>query len=161
MFKLFTEKDVKNLVLRLKTEYDEVLCRQHAFTEELKEENRNLKAKILEFERERSDVSSALVHAVKEGERVKAEGAEAAEGERKELKLLSEKCRLLLDRLLAKYPDEEDVRDFEAFVSELKRQLGEEREEETSFNMDDVLAPKEPLDLEKLCKDLGLMEDLS
>ncbi len=156
MFKLFSEKDVKKLVLRLKTEYNEVLIKQHALAEELKEENR---ARLSQLERERGDVSSALVRAVREGERVKAEGLEAAENERRELKLLAEKCRLLLDRLLAKYPDEEDTRDFEAFTTELRQQLGEDIGDENGFNMDDVLAPKEPLDLEKLCKELDLMED--
>ena len=159
MFKLFSEKDVKKLVLRLKTEYNEVLIKQHALADELKEENRNLRARLSQLERERGDVSSALVRAVREGERVKAEGLEAAENERRELKLLAEKCRLLLDRLLAKYPDEEDTRDFEAFTTELRQQLGEDIGDENGFNMDDVLAPKEPLDLEKLCKELDLMED--
>ena len=159
MFKLFSEKDVKKLVLRLKTEYNEVLIKQHALAEELKEENRNLRARLSQLERERGDVSSALVRAVREGERVKAEGLEAAENERRELKLLAEKCRLLLDRLLAKYPDEEDTRDFEAFTTELRQQLGEDIGDENGFNMDDVLAPKEPLDLVKLCKELDLMED--
>ena len=159
MFKLFSEKDVKKLVLRLKTEYNEVLIKQHALAEELKEENRNLRARLSQLERERGDVSSALVRAVREGERVKAEGLEAAENERRELKLLAEKCRLLLDRLLAKYPDEEDTRDFEAFTTELRQQLGEDIGDENGFNMDDVLAPKEPLDLEKLSKELDLMED--
>ena len=159
MFKLFSEKDVKKLVLRLKTEYNEVLIKQHALAEELKEENRNLRARLSQLERERGDVSSALVRAVREGERVKAEGLEAAENERRELKLLAEKCRLLLDRLLAKYPDEEDTRDFEAFTTDLRQQLGEDIGAENGFNMDDVLAPKEPLDLEKLCKELDLMED--
>ena len=34
-----------------------------------------------------------------------------------------------------------------------------EEEEEDTLDMDEVLAPKQPLDLGKLCKDLGLMED--
>ena len=32
-------------------------------------------------------------------------------------------------------------------------------ENETKFNMDDVLNPKENLDLEELCKELGLMDE--
>ena len=97
--------------------------------------------------------------AVAEGERIKRESAAAAENERRELVLLAEKCRLLSDRLLKKYPDGEDVAAFASFVDELHLSLGEETEEESGFNMDDVLAPKEPLDLGKLCKELGLMED--
>ena len=34
-----------------------------------------------------------------------------------------------------------------------------EGEEETGFNLDDVINPKGELDLEKLCRSLGLMED--
>lgn len=159
MFKLYRERDVKALVARLKAEYDGVLQSVREMAEELKAENRSLRARISVLEGERSDVSEALLVAVREGERVKKESVEISAGERKELMLLAEKCRLLADRLNEKYPDEEDVSDFTAFTAELKKQLGEEEEEESGFNMDDVLAPKEPLDLEKLCKDLGVMED--
>lgn len=159
MFKLYRERDVKALVARLKAEYDGVLQSVREMAEELKAENRALRARISVLEGERSDVSEALLVAVREGERVKKESVEISAGERKELMLLAEKCRLLADRLNEKYPDEEDVSDFTAFTAELKKQLGEEGEEESGFNMDDVLAPKEPLDLEKLCKDLGVMED--
>lgn len=159
MFKFFTEKDVRKLVARLKGEYEEVLRRQKETAEEIKEENRRLRARLSVLEGERGDVSSALVRAVAEGERIKREGAEEAENERKELVLLAEKCRILCDRLTKKYPDEEDVADFAAFTQALKEKLGEEEEAESGFNLDDVLYPKEPLDLGKLCRELGLMEE--
>jgi len=159
VFGLYTEKDVKRLVSRLREEYDDVLATQKNTTEELKEQNRVLRARVLELENERGSVSEAIVKAVAEGERIKRESAAAAENERRELVLLAEKCRLLSDRLLKKYPDGEDVAAFASFVDELHLSLGEETEEESGFNMDDVLAPKEPLDLGKLCKELGLMED--
>jgi len=146
-------------VSRLREEYDDVLATQKNTTEELKEQNRVLRARVLELENERGSVSEAIVKAVAEGERIKRESAAAAENERRELVLLAEKCRLLSDRLLKKYPDGEDVAAFASFVDELHLSLGEETEEESGFNMDDVLAPKEPLDLGKLCKELGLMED--
>ena len=158
MFRLFTEKDVKKLVLRLKEEYEGVLVRQRAASEELKEENRRLRARVLELEGERGSVGEALVSAQKEGERIRAESARETENERKELALLAEKCRLMLDRLQKKYPDEEDVAAFAAFREELEGRLGGE-EEDYVFDMDEVISPKEPLDLEKLCRDLGLMED--
>ena len=56
MFRLFSEKDVNKLVLRLKEEYDGVLARQRAAAEELKEENRRLRARVLELEGERGSV---------------------------------------------------------------------------------------------------------
>lgn len=158
MFGLYTEKDVKRLVNRLREEYDDVLATQKNTTEELKEQNRVLRARVLELENERGCVSEAIVKAVAEGDRIKHESEAAAENERRELVLLAEKCRLLSDRLLKKYPDGEDIAAFASFVDELQTSLGEEAEE-SGFNMDDVLAPKEPLDLGKLCKELGLMED--
>lgn len=158
MFRLFSEKDVKKLVLRLKEEYDGVLARQRAAAEDLKEENRRLRARILELEGERGSVGEALVSAQREGERIRAESARETENERKELALLSEKCRLMLDRLQKKYPDEEDVAAFAAFHEELESRLGGEPEDYV-FDMDEVISPKGPLDLEQLCRDLGLMED--
>lgn len=163
MFKRYKEKDVKALVARLKEEYEGVVRRQREAQEELKEENRLLRARLSVLEGQRSEVSAALMHAVAEGERIKKESSEEAEDEKRELLLLAEKCRLLSERLLLKYPDEEDVGDFKTFTDALRAHLGEEAEEEeeedTGFRLDDVLNPKEPLDLGNLCKELGLMEE--
>ena len=158
MFGLYTKRDVQMLVRRLRDEYDAALKEQKAASEELKAENRALSARVSELEGERGSVSEALVHAVKEGERIKEEGSRAAENGQKEFALLAEKCRLFLAKLMKKYPDEEDTQAFAAFVESLSGALGEE-EEESGLDMDEVLAPKQPLDLGKLCKDLGLMED--
>ena len=158
MFGLYTKRDVQMLVRRLRDEYDAALKEQKAASEELKAENRALSARVSELEGERGSVSEALVHAVKEGERIKEEGSRAAENGQKEFALLAEKCRLFLAKLMQKYPDEEDTQAFAAFVESLSGALGEE-EEESELDMDEVLAPKQPLDLGKLCKDLGLMED--
>ena len=158
MFGLYTKRDVQMLVRRLRDEYDAALKEQKAASEELKAENRALSARLSQLEAERGSVSEALVHAVKEGERIKEEGSRAAENGQKEFALLAEKCRLFLAKLMQKYPDEEDTQAFAAFVESLSGALGEE-EEKSGLDMDEVLAPKQPLDLGKLCKDLGLMED--
>ena len=161
MFKRYKEKDVKELVARLKEEYEGVVARLQESREELKEENRQLRARLSVLEGQRSEVSAALMRAVAEGERIKQESLAQTDSEKKELSLLAEKCRLLSERLIRRYPDEEDVGDFKTFTDALREHLGEGEgdDEDTGFNMDDVLSPKEPLDLEKLCKDLGLMED--
>lgn len=160
MFGLYSEKDVKALVQRLKEEYEGAIRRQKELTEEIKEENRLLRARNSVLEAQRGEVSSALMRAVAEGERIKQEGAAQAESERKELLLLAEKCRLLCDRLSLKYPDEEDCADFKVFTDALRTHLGEAVEdEESGFRLEDVLDPKEPLDLEKLCREMGLMEE--
>ena len=159
MFKLYSEKSVRALVLRLKEEYDEVVRNQREVMERLKEENRIMSARLSLLEGEREEVSAALVYAVKEGEHIREKNGKVAENERKELMLLAEKCRLLCEKLAAKYPDEEDVADFKAFTAALEDELGIDREEATGFNMDDVIAPKGPLDLGELCRGLGLMEE--
>lgn len=157
MFGLYTEKDVRALVRRLKEDYGAVLARGKAEREALISENRALAARVSLLEDERKNVSEALVSASREGERIVREGELQAEGARREFELLAEKCRLLLDRLTKKYPDEEDIAEYAAFRAELDSRLGQE--EETAFDLDEVMAPKEPLDLGKLCRELGLMED--
>lgn len=157
---LYSGKSVKALVARLKEEYSEIVRKQKEAADYLKEENALLKARLSVLESERGNVSSALMHATKEGERMKDEILKTCENERKELRLLADKCRLLSERLTQKYPDEEDVSDFSAYCEALRAQLGEQDgQEENGFNIDDVLAPKRPLDLGKLCKELGLMEE--
>ena len=160
MFRFYSENDVRKLVSRLKEEYDAVLVRRAQASARLKEENRTLRARVSVLESERGDVSSALVHAVSEGERIRREGRTEVENDRKQLLLLAEKCRLLSERLLKKYPDEDDCAEFAAFTQALRQNLGLEAEE-SEFDMEEVLAPKYPLDLEKLCRDMGVMEEES
>ena len=156
MLGLYSKKDVEKLVDRLREEYEEALRTQRQAAEELKEENRNLAARVSQLEAERATVADALIDAVKAGERIRKESEDAAANGGKELSLLIAKCRLLSGNLMAKYPDAEDVKVFSDFVEALQ---SEASEEEDVLDMDEVLAPKYPLDLGKLCKELGLMED--
>ena len=155
MFGRYRKREVEQLVRRLRGEYEELLAARRREEDALKEENRDLAARLSQLEAERENVASALLHAVEEGERIKAEGARAAENDRREAALLAEKCRLYLEKLQQKYPDEEDTRSFAAFVDSLTK----EDDGSGVLDMDEVLAPKHPLDLKKLCIDLGLTED--
>lgn len=157
MLGLYTNKDVQKLVRRLREEYDEVMKRQQEVVTELKEQNRILLARVSQLEVERDSVSDAIVHAVAEGERIKRECALEAANERKELVLLAEKCRVLGDKM-SENPETGDEESYSAFLHRLHDALDENPAAE-EFNMDEVLSPKEPLDLEQLCMDLGLMED--
>ena len=156
MLGLYSKKDVEKLVDRLREEYEEALRTQRQAAEELNEENRNLAARVSQLEAERATVADALIDAVKAGERIRKESEDAAANGGKELSLLIAKCSLLSGNLMAKYPDAEDVKAFSDFVEALQ---SEASEEEDGLDMDEVLAPKYPLDLGKLCKELGLMED--
>lgn len=162
MFRRYSEKDVRALVHKLKEEYDGVVRQGREAFDEIKEENKRLSARLAVLERERAGVTDALVNAEKAGEEIKKTVEAEAENKSRELTLLAEQCRLLLSRLNEKYPDEAEVRDFNAFCDALFEKLHLARgEDESGFNMDDVLNPKEPLDLEKLCRELGLMGDKS
>lgn len=156
MLGLYSKKDVEKLVDRLREEYEAALRTQRQAAEELKEENRNLAARVSQLEAERATVADALIDAVKAGERIRKESEDAAANGGKELSLLIAKCRLLSGNLLAKYPDAEDVKAFSDFVEALQSEASEEEE---GLDMEEVLAPKYPLDLAKLCKELELMDD--
>ncbi len=158
MLKFYSEKDVRKLVLTLKEEYEDALRRQRQLAERYKEENRTLKARLSVLEGERGRVSSAMVHAVNAGEQIRRNNALEAEQQKKELLLLAEKCRLLSERVQKLCPDEEDSLAFLEFTTLLNTQLGVE-EEQSGLNMNEVLAPDYPLDLAKLCKDMGVMEE--
>lgn len=158
MFRRYSEKDVRALVRKLKEEYDGVVRQGREAFDELKEENKRLLARLSVLEGERAGVTDALVNAEKAGEEIRKSVEAEAQNKSKELQLLAEQCRLLLSRLNAKYPDEAEVKDFNAFCDALFEKLHLAYESENGFDMDEVLSPKEPLDLEKLCRDLGLME---
>ena len=160
MLRLYTEKQVQKLIARLKQQSERAMQLQLERAEELREENRTLRARLSEIEVERGRIADVLLKAEREGERIVREREKEQENSLREALLLSQKCAELSARLNERYPDEADVQEFAAFVTQLKAALGENPlDEETGFNMDDVIAPKYPLDLGKLCKDLGLMEE--
>ena len=159
MFKKYSEKEVRALVHKLKEEYDGVVRTGREACEELKEENARLLARVSVLENERQGVESALLSAEKAGEKIKEKGEAEAENKSRELALLAEQCRVLLGRLNEKYPDEAEVKDFNAFCDALYEKLNLPNDSESGFNLEEVLAPKQPLDLAKLCRELGLMGD--
>ena len=112
MLKLYSEKDVVTLVKRLKDEYDGALRGHREKEAALTEENRDLRARVSELEGERSGALAAFAAAEREREKIKREGAQAVEGERRELALLIQKCRRMLDMLRTKYPTKRIPRRF-------------------------------------------------
>lgn len=156
LFKLYTENDVKKVITRIKEEYETALLGLREKEAQLTEENRRLRARVLELEGERSGAFAAFQAAERERTQVREEGEKILENSRRELLLLREKCALMLRNLERKYPDAEDTARLRAFTAELGTAP---EEEETGFNLEDVTSPKQPLDLKKLCLELGLTED--
>ena len=52
MFKRYKEKEVKTLIRKLREEYDDVVRMIRGAYEEIKEENRNLRARLAQLEKE-------------------------------------------------------------------------------------------------------------
>ncbi len=155
---LYSKRRVKNLTARLKAEYTAALEEKDREMASLKEENRTLAARVLKLEEERKSVADALIFAVKAGEKLSEEQRAERENEERERILLARKCRELSQKLREKYPDRE-AEEFARYTAALLGEEGGGEPAETDFNMDDVISPKQPLDLGKLCRDLGLMED--
>ncbi len=151
---LYTGVRVKKLVARLKEEYDGALAAQRRAADGLKEENRQLKARVMQLERERREVADALILAAKERERAARESAAEDENEKREMRLLASRCREACAQILEKYPAAEDAAALSAYAERLCPSG-----EESGFDMEEVIAPKQPLDLGKLCRSLGLMEE--
>lgn len=158
MFHLYTEKDVKKLVERLTSEYNATLERNRTAFEQVCEENRKLSARVLELEGERENAFGALLAASGRDRSLREEGAAALERERAELLLLAGRCRTLLKEMSEKYPACADTEALAAFSQELDDRLGV-ADGEGGFRLEDVTSPKGPLDLMKLCRELGLAED--
>ena len=157
MLGLYTNRDVQKLVRRLREEYDEVIKQQREAVAQIKEQNRVLLARVSQLETERRSVSDALIHAVEEGERIKQECALETQNERNELALLMEKCRTLSEKQGGEN-GAEDEEAYSEFLHRMHEAIGENAGAQP-FDMDEVLSPKEPLNLEQLCMDLGLMEE--
>ncbi len=158
---LYSGRRVKKLAARIQNEYGALLAQKDEELARIKEENTALKARNLVLEEERGEIAEALILAKKAGDTRSSEQMQEREVERREFSLLADRCRSLLDMLREKYPDREETAMLARYTEELRRGLGEEDDAPTGFNMDDVIAPKQPLDLAKLCRGLGLMEENS
>ena len=187
MAKKFTQQEVEKLIAGLREAYDIKIRQLNYRLEGLVSENRSLRASLAEYKDKESKVSRAIVAAEEKGEEIKAFYRMSAETEWKTLRLFADKWKRLAAQMEELYPGGE-TRKYTMFAENLSALLGRSRafapqeepsapppaetfdpkavieryvegEEETGFNLDDVINPKGELDLEKLCRSLGLMED--
>ena len=189
MAKKFTQQEVEKLIAGLREAYDIKIRQLNYRLEGLVGENRSLRASLAEYKNKENKVSRAIVAAEEKGEEIKAFYRMSAETEWKTLRLFADKWRRLAAQMEELYPGAE-TRKYAVFADNLAALLGRSRafapqgedaaaplptetfdpkaviekyvegEEETGFNLDDVINPKGELDLEKLCRNLGLMDDV-
>lgn len=185
MRKKFKQEEVEKLIAGIRDAYETKIRRLEYRNEGLVSENRNLRASLAEYKNRESKVGKALVAAESKGEEIKEFYRMSAETEWKTLQLFAEKWKKLAAQMAGVIP-RDDAEKYSKFADDLASLLGKERgaepdaasepaeepfdpkavigkyiesEEETGFNLDDVLNPKGELDLEKLCRGLGLMDE--
>ena len=186
MRKKFKQEEVEKLIAGIRDAYETKIRRLEYRNEGLVSENRNLRASLAEYKNRESKVGKALVAAESKGEEIKEFYRMSAETEWKTLQLFAEKWKKLAAQMADVIP-KDDAEKYSKFADDLASLLGKARdegtaaeevapeeeafdpkavigkyiesEEETGFNLDDVLNPKGELDLEKLCRGLGLMDD--
>ena len=187
MRRKFKQEEVEKLIAGIREAYETKIRRLEYRNEGLVSENRNLRASLAEMKSRESKVGKALVAAETKGEEIKEFYRMSAETEWKTLQLFADKWKKLAAQMAGVIP-KDDAEKYTKFADDLAALLGKEKgkfraengaspdeepfdpkavigkyieseEEDTGFNLDDVLNPKGELDLEKLCRDLGLMDD--
>lgn len=182
MAKKFTQKETEALIAGIREAYETKLRQLTYRLEGLEGENRSLRASLAELKEREGRVGRAIVQAEGKGEEIRTFYRLSAETEWRTLRLFCDKWRALAARMAGCIPAAE-AKQYTDFADDLAALLGKrqaafgtpaeeekfdpkaviekyvEGEEETGFNLDDVLNPKGKLDLEKLCRNLGLMDE--
>ncbi len=186
MAKKITQQEAEKLIAGIREAYEIKIRQLNYRLEGLTAENRSLRASLAELKSKEGKVGKAIVAAEEKGEEIVRLYRMSAETELNTLRLFAEKWKRLAGQMAGAIPASE-AKKYADFAENLSALLGKERgrfgvsdanaaeqesfdpkaviekyvegEEETGFNLDDVINPKGELDLEKLCRNLGLMDD--
>ncbi len=185
MAKKSTQQEAEKLIAGIREAYEIKIRQLNYRLEGLTAENRSLRASLAEMKSREGKVGKAIVAAEEKGEEIVRLYRMSAETELNTLRLFAEKWKRLAGEMAGAIPASE-AKKYAEFADNLSALLGKEREkfgaeekvsegeafdpkaviekyvegeEETGFNLDDVINPKGELDLEKLCRNLGLMDD--
>ena len=184
MAKKFTQKETEQLIAGIREAYEIKIRQLNYRLDGLTAENRSLRASLAEYRQREGKVGRAIVAAESKGEEIRELYRMSAETEWRTLRLFSEKWKKLAEQMRGVIPADEAKKYIElsenlaallgkdpnAFAATETREeesfdpravIGKyvEGEEESGFNLDEVLNPKGELDLEKLCRNLGLMDE--
>ena len=186
MFKKnYSKKDFETLAEGMKTAYEQRIRQLEQLVERLNTENKNLRATCAQYQSREKQVSRAIVDAEEKGAEIQELYRLNAECELRTLQMFADKWKRLAAQMADCMPRGESEK-YAAFADRLATLLGKEsnallredllateevfdpkrkiqryvqEESDTGFNLDDVLNPKTELDLEKLCRELGLMDE--
>ena len=189
MAKKFTQQETEKLIAGIREAYEIKIRQLNYRLDGLVSENRSLRASLAEYKSREGRVGRAIVAAEEKGEEIRELYRMSAETELRTLRLFADKWKKLAAQMAEVCPKGEAEKyagfadDLAALLGKERFALTEEEEappapaaegkfdpkaviekyvegeEETGFNLAAVLNPKGKLDLEKLCRSLGLMEE--
>jgi hypothetical protein len=182
----FTKAEVDKLLFQIKLEYDSRLREQKNRIFELVGEVKQFKELNERLKKRDELISKALLSAVEKAKELEITAKKKTENEINRLQTFINKCEKYLSDIMLNYPIDNNIKKFDEFTDKMKgafmpessivgqNNLKEELaiskefnpkekidkyiEKENCFNMDDVLNPKGDLNLEDLCRQLGLMD---
>ncbi len=186
MAKKITQQEAEKLIAGIREAYEIKIRQLNYRLDGLTAENRSLRASLAEYKEKEGKIGKAIVAAEEKGEEIVNLYRMSAETELNTLRLFADKWKRLAAQMAGAIPASE-AKKYAEFAENLSALLGKERgrfgvedgnvaslekfdpkaviekyvegEEETGFNLDDVINPKGELDLEKLCRNLGLMDE--
>ena len=178
MAKKFTQQETEKLIAGIREAYEIKIRQLNYRLDGLVSENRSLRASLAEYKSREGRVGRAIVAAEEKGEEIRELYRMSAETELRTLRLFADKWKKLAAQMAEVFPKGEAEKyagfadDLAALLGKERFALPEEEEtspapaaegkfdpkaviekyvegeEETGFNLDDVLNPKGKLDLE-------------
>lgn len=152
LFQHYSKKEVKEIVRRVAEEYQKRISAQQTRIDDLLEKNRELSAKLSVLEGKEEEISSAILTSVEAGKKLEERTDAYIKNRLQGLKLLSERLKERTEALKEKYPEADDLKDFDEFFSRMEELMGEEDD----FSREMREEPQ--MDLEALCRELGIAE---
>lgn len=186
MAKKFSKDSVDLLLQNMQQLHDKQMEALTVQLDTLKEKNRDLEASLYQLQEREDKVSKALISAEIKGEEIKRSYELTAQLEWKRLKAFADKWKaLLLDmkadlkdfkyEVYVKYANDFSAllgQDYQSFMQSQDENLKLDNsiispseimhdiiEDDLKFNINDILYPSKDLNLEQLCKELGLMDE--
>lgn len=154
LFKHYSKKEVKEIMRKLMDEYKQKISFQKLKIDELTEQNRILSARLSELENKQDEIGSAIMTSVEAGKKLEERSEAYVRNQLKGIQLLSSRCRAIAAEMKEKYPEEDDCDEFTDFFNQIDEVLNENKDV-TSFDYGE----KTDLDLESLCRELGVEDD--
>lgn len=155
LFNHFSRKEVKDIIRKVKRNYEEQLSAARARTNELIAQNRVLAARLSELEGDKSEISDALLKSIDAGRQLEEKSLAYVENQMRGIRLIADKSRRLVAELKAKYPDEDDCAELEEFFSRMDDIFSDSAEGGFAYESGEPVTD----DLESICRELGIEDD--